>query len=450
MKKVLTKGVVLIFILSLVFSFAACGKKVDDTTTGVPTTTEQTITQPATTEPTTRPLSVEEIQVALGSVGDISWDNDYENLTDEQKQIITDYFADMDRVVEFRVDGAYFVVDSDQETTDPSEDPVDGVEGSGRKPRSVSKKPTVVVAKSVILNTKSIQIRPNDSFQLKATVSPSKTKDKKLVWKSSNNKVATVSSNGTVKAVAKGTAEITCTTSNGKTAVCTVNVTTGALLSYLYDTQGQFFYTEEDPWQRAFGFNSLYDHAAPLTVMYMSTRRAKFSYAGKDWMIQMWKGQYGWTFVGSEIGIYTKLPNQEEDAEHYDCASDADMLYMEMSLYRNDKFLFTRPYKKYWWITGFKPGKLRKLADNTELTMIARITLKDETMKNAFVRSLEKDCGFKKGYARVNTPDTYKTEGNTVYLSWRDLGMKSAPPTTKQPTTAVETTTIEPTTKTDD
>lgn len=62
------------------------------------------------------------------------------------------------------------------------------------------------------------------SFTLHGTIAPSNTTNKSVVWKTSNNKVATVTSSGVVKAINAGTATITVTTSNGKSATCIVTV----------------------------------------------------------------------------------------------------------------------------------------------------------------------------------------------------------------------------------
>jgi len=61
---------------------------------------------------------------------------------------------------------------------------------------------------------------------LKATVAPSDASNKKITWKSSNTKVATVDTNGKVTAVKAGKADITVTTEDGGyTAKCVVTVT---------------------------------------------------------------------------------------------------------------------------------------------------------------------------------------------------------------------------------
>ena len=83
--------------------------------------------------------------------------------------------------------------------------------------------PEVVEVTSVSLNKTSLTLEIGESETLTATVLPSNATDKSVTWTSSAQSVATVA-NGTVTAVGSGTATITATTSNGKTATCTVIV----------------------------------------------------------------------------------------------------------------------------------------------------------------------------------------------------------------------------------
>ncbi len=82
---------------------------------------------------------------------------------------------------------------------------------------------TTVLATGVTLNKTTLSLIKGGSETLTATVAPTDTTDKSLTWKTSNANVATVS-NGTVTAVGAGTATITVTTVNGKTATCEVTV----------------------------------------------------------------------------------------------------------------------------------------------------------------------------------------------------------------------------------
>lgn len=77
---------------------------------------------------------------------------------------------------------------------------------------------------SVSLDKTSTTLEVGDEATLTASITPSNADNKKVSWSSSNNDVATVN-NGTITAVAKGTATITVTTEDGsKTATCEVTV----------------------------------------------------------------------------------------------------------------------------------------------------------------------------------------------------------------------------------
>ncbi len=159
------------------------------------------------------------------------------------------------------------------------------------------------------------------------------------------------------------------------------------IVGYLFNPRGLYFYTASDPWQRIAGFNDLYDVAAPFTIMFYDTDKFEFEYKGKDWRIQLWKGQYGWVFIGGEIGVYTK-PSYRL-VEHYDCADKGDWLPMSFELYRFNIFKqFETTYDTRWWCTGFIPGSLVVFTWKDQLTMKCRITMKDEEMLRKFTSCL--------------------------------------------------------------
>ena len=82
----------------------------------------------------------------------------------------------------------------------------------------------IVNAKVKLSKTKAT-IEKGKTMTLKATVTPETLKDKSVIWKSSNTKVATVTSAGKVKGVKAGTATITCTSkATGAKATCKVTV----------------------------------------------------------------------------------------------------------------------------------------------------------------------------------------------------------------------------------
>ena len=82
-----------------------------------------------------------------------------------------------------------------------------------------------ITVKSVKLNVTKATLKKNQSVTLKATINPSNATNKTVAWKSSNTKIATVTSKGVVKGIKAGTASITVTTADGrKTAVCKITV----------------------------------------------------------------------------------------------------------------------------------------------------------------------------------------------------------------------------------
>ena len=81
---------------------------------------------------------------------------------------------------------------------------------------------------SVTLNKYTLNLEVGKTGKLTATVLPASAADKSITWSSSKTDVASVSSNGTVTAKKAGTAVITATATNGKSASCTVTVTGGS------------------------------------------------------------------------------------------------------------------------------------------------------------------------------------------------------------------------------
>lgn len=81
-----------------------------------------------------------------------------------------------------------------------------------------------IAAESIALNETSLSLLPGESKKLSAAVKPDNATNKTVTWKSSAPAVVTVSNDGTVKAVGEGTASVTASASNGKSAVCSVKV----------------------------------------------------------------------------------------------------------------------------------------------------------------------------------------------------------------------------------
>ena len=175
---------------------------------------------------------------------------------------------------------------------------------------------------------------------------------------------------------------------------------------FAYDEEQGIFYTPLYPWQRYFGYNVGFDMAAPMAGMVFDTLRIEFPYEGKEWMVQIWKGQYGIT-AGAEIGLYNRDP---EKVMQYDCADDEDLIEMQFDFYNQGKYVFSRGPEKHWWLTGFKVFHM-----GIPLTITMDMTLKftDNAMATAFLQSLKKQQ-----MNSVLNPIKYKRAGSTIRILW--------------------------------
>lgn len=198
------------------------------------------------------------------------------------------------------------------------------------------------------------------------------------------------------------------------------------LASYKYNAQGNYYYTDDkNCWQDNFGYNQVYDSLAVMGHMYYDTVRVYFDYDNKHWLIQLWKGQYGYVFVGSEIGIYTRSLNSKTNS--FACAAKEDWLYMEMTclwdsaVNGNYEPVFNRPYDKYWWCTGFVLGWLNNQRKCTELEVVGRITFKDTAMANAFSTALQGKGFTRLGSYDFETKDSFTQIGRDVVFVWLNL-----------------------------
>ncbi len=222
------------------------------------------------------------------------------------------------------------------------------------------------------------------------------------------------------------------------------------LFGFKYSMKDQVFYTAEDAWQRNFGFEETYDNVSGAGAISYDTMRVKFNYNNKEWMMQYWKGQYGFVLIGAELGLYNREPGAT-NSTYYDCVTDAEKLNMSVKVYRQDtedqnkyNLLFHRSPTTTWWLTGFTPGTLSagSYVVNPDQTAKLKaeyvINFQTPEQAKAFVGGLEntttidhnapkrsrsiKFTGFSLAeYEASNKSAKYAVSENglTVYMSWR-------------------------------
>ena len=294
----------------------------------------------------------------------------------------------------------------------------------------------------LIVTGDSLNVRKKKTMLLSAEVT-GVDEQPAITWSSSDTDVATVNEIGLVKGISVGRTLIKATAVvNGKTleGYYNINVITGKgplkelfaqrnVFSYRYDYVDDVFYTnDKECWQKPFGFARIYDILAPYAAMEYDYTRVFFNYNDKDYMVQMWKGQYGLTFYGGEIGVYSK-PESDKKVNmftFFKVAEPEDWPMMELTIYHqklNGKWKreFTRDYDRYWWCTGFKAGHLRISEPADELRMVSRITFTNEEMAELFANGLN-DCGFAPAKNKDKMGlDTYHLDGADVYVKWQNI-----------------------------
>jgi len=157
-----------------------------------------------------------------------------------------------------------------------------------------------------------------------------------------------------------------------------------SLAGFVYDPEQEIFTTATDAWQRKFGYCRAYDEGAPFFNMIIDCEPFKFAYGGENWMIELWKGQYGMA-TGAEIGVYYS----KNASGFYKCVKDADMLNMSLQLIKNkrERFFISA---RHWWLTGFALGEYSELS---ELRAVYCIEFPNGEMKSAFLAAAE-DLGY--------------------------------------------------------
>ena len=164
-------------------------------------------------------------------------------------------------------------------------------------------------------------------------------------------------------------------------------------------------YTVVNSWQRKFGFGLLYDVMAFNPAFVYTTRRYHFSYGGKDWMIQIWKGNYSLITNGGEVGLYNREPGKT--GTFYYAASDDESLNMGMEVLHGDDLLVRRAPQKTWWVTGFK--MMKTIYRPQDLTLKFSIVFEDADMMDAFLEAVDNEASHDL---------TYTVDGLTVNAVW--------------------------------
>ena len=177
---------------------------------------------------------------------------------------------------------------------------------------TVTVKQKEIAITGIGLNKSTTSLTEGESETLTATIAPSNaTGDKTVKWSSSNTAVASVDSAGKVTAKKAGTAVITATSSNGKSASCTVTVKQKDTYTGLRDVNGTLTYFNNGQADKTYtGFVSYAGNNYYVINGVVDTSYTNVTYDGKDWLyVENGKVRYDYTGIRPNENGWWRIEN---------------------------------------------------------------------------------------------------------------------------------------------
>ena len=177
---------------------------------------------------------------------------------------------------------------------------------------TVTVKQKEIAITGIGLNKSTTSLTEGESEILTSTIAPSNaTGDKTVKWSSSNAEVAGSDSNGKVTAKKAGTAVITVTSSNGKSASCTVTVKQKETYTGLRDVNGTLTYFNNGQADKTYtGFVSYAGNNYYVINGVVDTSYTNVTYDGKDWLyVENGKVRYDYTGIRPNENGWWRIEN---------------------------------------------------------------------------------------------------------------------------------------------
>jgi len=226
-----------------------------------------------------------------------------------------------------------------------------------------------------------------------------------------------------------------------------------------YDAGGDYFFAQENGWQRTFGYMDLFDRLMnDVPGIDILALNCPFYYNKKGWRVECWKGEYGLT-AGGEVGVYIydssmtlsgyakrmqcegaiasttgvyeslsqaikkyekNHKNEVHDWYRSAQAGKGEYLHIDMKFYKisknwwgvesTEKNAFAARSGTHWWLTVFK----LKNVDKEDIRMDVTLTFLDSKMRDAY--NAELDNRIKIGY---NVMNKVYLSNNRIFFKWR-------------------------------
>lgn len=246
---------------------------------------------------------------------------------------------------------------------------------------TVSVNPNIVKPSGITLSETAITLTEGDSATVTATVTPSNAANKTVTWESADTAIATVSSSGTIKAVAEGMTTITAFTFNGYSAKVTVTV-----------------------------------EAKTVPVIENGVYFEKPSSWGDTIYAYMWNNNTGEQILGAWPG--TRIENLQDNIYGFSSieTEDGTMIIFNDNSSKTDDLKFYR--NGYYDVSGFvkvviEKGKVMVNYVDTEGTVLASQTMTGE-IGSSYAASAKTIDGYTLKTTPSNANGTYTKESITV------------------------------------
>ena len=147
----------------------------------------------------------------------------------------------------------------------------------------------------------------------------------------------------------------------------------GAAVLEMEKDENGIYHARPDCWQQYAGYTDLYDYAFDAGT---SMKRSKFpfKYAGEEYILWLWVGDYINLGAGAEAGIYY-------GGEPFWLVDTDLAMRMSMDVYYKDENIISYS-DTTWWLTGFNPEYLNVSA--ADMSVVYTIVFSDPGMFSAF------------------------------------------------------------------
>lgn len=196
---------------------------------------------------------------------------------------------------------------------------------------------------------------------------------------------------------------------------------TGAfILNFRLDEDSVAYHAQPDTWQKAFGYNDLYDDVFDIGTD-MRFSKLYFNYNNNLNVIWAWRGDYWNLGAGAEIGVY-KYDRSVSGTEHFN-ALDFN-LPMTLNLYNVNgstvSYFNWSPTEEQWWITGFNYHYQNP--DAGKLVSLGSIDLSEHPdiytqIKNA--SAVDRNDALK-GTQKLLNYSIFDDDNKIIWLMWYD------------------------------